>query len=150
MQQSDLVHALERIAVGAVGVTARALTHASPGTELTLPQWRALLVIGEEDDGVRIGTVATRVGVTVPATSRLVRRLERRGLLALSTDARDRRATLARLTLHGRQVRGEIVEFRREILETVAREVGATDHGVSARSDWSGLEAIATELGRYA
>src|SRR5664279_6626766 len=73
---------LERIAVGAVGLTTRALAEADTGFELTFPQWRALLVLGAGDDGARIGEVATRVGVTVPATSRLLRRLERRGLVA--------------------------------------------------------------------
>src|SRR5665811_402360 len=111
---------LERIAVGAVGLTTRALAEAHPGFDLTFPQWRALLVLGEGEDGARIGEVAARVGVTLPATSRLLRRLERRGLTTLAVDEQDRRATRARLTDRGRAVRAAIIAHRRAALLDVA------------------------------
>ena len=81
---------LERIAIGMVGLTTRALAHAESDLELTFPQWRAILVVGADTDGARIGEVAARVGGTIPATSRLLRRLERRGLVTLATDDADR------------------------------------------------------------
>jgi DNA-binding MarR family transcriptional regulator len=137
---------LERIAVGAVGLTSRALAQADAGFELTFPQWRALLVIGEDPDGARVGEVASRVGVTVPATSRLLRRLERRGLATLSVDEQDRRATRARLTARGRTVRAAILGHRRAALQEV---VAALDH--PERLDLrEGLRAIAAELERFA
>ncbi len=68
MNRTELVAALEQIAIGAVGLTTRALAEAAPGVELTLPQWRALFIVGESADGARVGEVAVRVGVTVPAT----------------------------------------------------------------------------------
>ena len=85
MRNDDLAQVLEQITVGAVGVTTRALAEATPGFEMTFPQWRALLILGAEQDGARLSEVAGRVGVTLPATGRLLRRLERRGLLALET-----------------------------------------------------------------
>lgn len=137
---------LERIAVGAVGLTTRALAQADPGFELTFPQWRALLVLGEDAAGARVGEVATRVGVTVPATSRLLRRLERRGLTTLSVDEHDRRATRARLTDRGRSVRAAILGHRRAALSEV---VSALHH--SDRLDLrEGLRAIAVALERFA
>lgn len=137
---------LERIAVGAVGLTTRALAHADAGFELTFPQWRALLVLGEDADGARVGEVATRVGVTVPATSRLLRRLERRGVATLSVDEGDRRATRARLTDRGRSVREAILRHRRAALEEV---VSALHHPERLDLD-KGLRAIAAELERFA
>ena len=137
---------LERIAVGAVGLTTRALAQADTGFELTFPQWRALLVLGDNAEGARIGEVASRVGVTLPATSRLLRRLERRGLTTLAVDELDRRATRARLTERGRAVRASILAHRRAALREVAAAL--PDPGRLGLS--SGLRAIAAELERFA
>lgn len=137
---------LERIAIGAVGLTTRALAQADAGFELTFPQWRALLVLGEDADGARIGAVAARVGVTLPATSRLLRRLERRGLMTLAVDERDRRATRARLSDRGRAVRAAILAHRRAAL----REVASALHEPERLDLAEGLRAIAAELERFA
>jgi DNA-binding MarR family transcriptional regulator len=146
VQQDQLAELLERLSVGAVGVTTRALADATPGFEMTFPQWRALLIIGASPDGARVSEVAARVGVTLPATGRLLRRLERRGLLALATDADDRRATRARLTEAGQASRDAILAYRRRLLDEVARVVIE-----QPRSDLaSGLDAIAAQLERYA
>jgi DNA-binding MarR family transcriptional regulator len=142
----DLATALERIAVGAVGLTTRALDQAGAGFELTFPQWRAILVVGGEQDGARIGEVAARVGVTLPATSRLLRRLERRGLTALAADEHDRRATRVRLTPRGMGVRSAILAHRREAL----REIAETLRGGDRLDLAAGLRAIAAELERFA
>ncbi len=146
MTNDDLAQVLEQITMGAVGVTTRALAEATPGFELTFPQWRALLILGAEQDGARLSEVAERVGVTLPATGRLLRRLERRGLLALETDPDDRRATRARLTEAGQATRDAILAFRRRMLTDVAHAVTSPRH----RDLASGLAAIAAQLGRYA
>ncbi len=146
MTNDDLAQVLEQITVGAVGVTTRALAEATPGFEMTFPQWRALLILGAEKDGARLSEVAGRVGVTLPATGRLLRRLERRGLLALETDPDDRRATRARLTEAGQATRDAILAYRRRMLTDVAHAVALPRD----RDLASGLAAIAAELGRYA
>jgi DNA-binding MarR family transcriptional regulator len=137
---------LERIAVGAVGLTTRALAEADTGFELTFPQWRVIVVLGERADGARIGEVAARVGVTIPATSRLLRRLERRGLVVLAVDEQDRRATRARLTDRGLAVRTAILRHRRAVL----REVVATLSDPERLDLADGLGAIAAGLDRFA
>jgi DNA-binding MarR family transcriptional regulator len=121
MHSRDTIRALERIVIGAVGLTTRSLAQAAPGTELTFPQWRAILILGEGPDGARVGEVAAREGVTLPATGRLLRRLERRGFVTLSTDETDRRATRARLTDRGREVRKAIMAYRRAALRRIAK-----------------------------
>ncbi len=113
--------ALERLVFAGVALTSRALAEATPGLELTLPQWRAIVVLGEASDGARVSEVATRVGGSLPGTSRLLRRLERRGLVSARQDERDHRATRVRLTPDGRAVRTAIFEYRRRTIRRVAR-----------------------------
>lgn len=137
---------LERIAVGAVGLTNFAVARADAGFDLTFPQWRALLVLGERADGARIGEVAARAGVTLPAMSRLLRRLERRGLTTLAADEHDRRATRARLTDAGRVVRATILRQR----HTALREVTGALADPEQLDLASGLSAIAAGLERFA
>jgi DNA-binding MarR family transcriptional regulator len=127
MQSDEHVPALEQIVIGAVGLTTRALAEAAPGADLTFPQWRAILILGEDPAGARVGQVATRVGVTLPATSRLLRRLERRGLVVLAQDESDHRATRARLTDHGTQVRDAILDYRRAALSDISSRLGRLD-----------------------
>ncbi len=146
MQPDALVDALEQIAVGAVSLTTHALGQAAPGVDLTFPQWRALLVLGEDEDGARVGAIALRVGTTQPASGRLLRRLERRGLVAMATDEADRRATRARLTPEGVRVRAVILASRRAALLEIAT---ATDPTERMMCD-SLIEALATEFGRFA
>jgi DNA-binding MarR family transcriptional regulator len=142
----DAIDALERVVIGAVGVTTRALEQAAPGVELTFPQWRALLILGEPSNGLRVGELAARVGVTLPATSRLVRRLERRDLVELMRDEADRRATRARLSGRGREVRDAILAYRRDALGEIAEAAGAARTTASGRA----IRALARSFERYA
>ena len=56
----DLVGVLERLVVGSVAITARAI--AAADAELTFMQWRVLLVVGERDEGQAVGEIAARIG----------------------------------------------------------------------------------------
>jgi DNA-binding MarR family transcriptional regulator len=113
--------------MAAVALTTLALEAAGQRVDLTFPQWRVLVILGEGPDGARIGRVARRVGVTVPATGRLLRRMQRRGLVELVEDPEDRRATRASLTEEGDAVRQEIVNTRMKMLKEVAATVGDPD-----------------------
>ena len=116
----DLVQVLERIVIGGVAITARALGEGAPGMDLTFPQWRVLLVVGETDQGATISTVARRVGVTVPATSRQLRRLADRGLITIAPDITDRRSVRVQLTHEGRRVRTTILGYRLQRIGEIA------------------------------
>ncbi len=110
------IDAIERILLGGIGLTARALAEVPAASDLTLPQWRVLMVVADSD-GVRIGELAARLGGSVPSASRLVRRLERHGLVTAERDDADRRATDVRLTHPGRALRGAVLTRRRELIE---------------------------------
>jgi DNA-binding MarR family transcriptional regulator len=111
-----IVEAIERLMFESVGVTTIALTRASPEIELSFPQWRALVVVGSSQDGMRVGEIANRIGSAVPSTSRLLRRLERRRLVVTERDETDRRATRVRLAPAGNRIRRSLVEQRRQLV----------------------------------
>lgn len=121
MPTASVTDLLERIVLAGVGLTSRALTEATAGPDLTFPQWRVLVVVGDGAEGATLSEVATRVGVTLPATSRQLRRLERRGLVEIVPDADDRRAARARLTADGWTVRKAILAYRHVRIRRIAR-----------------------------
>jgi DNA-binding MarR family transcriptional regulator len=123
MVRDETVDSLAGIVFGGVAITASALEYATDGQELTFTQWRAILVVGERDDGRRVGEVAGFVNAALPTTSRLLRRLERRGLLVLERDEQDRRATRARLTDAGVRVRSSVLAYRRDEIAAIVDEV---------------------------
>ena len=137
MDHKAVTDALETIAVGSVAVTNAALETAG-GRALSVEQWRAILLVGDDRGGRRISEVARLVSVTVPATSRLLRRLALRGLVSLDPDPRDARATICRLTDRGVQLRRTVLRDRRKLLREIA-----TRAGLDARD-----EAAMTRLAR--
>jgi DNA-binding MarR family transcriptional regulator len=121
-----LVDAVERLMRAAVGITTRSLSEAGAPADLTLQQWRTLAVTAEAGaGGVRVGEIGWRLGVAIPGASRLVARLDRRGLVAVSRDAADRRAAIVRLTDGGRTLWEEVVERRRAHITEVLAESDA-------------------------
>lgn len=134
-----LLDALEHLAVGMVGVTS-AVFAADPPIDLTLLQWRTLVVVTEADDGLRISEVAARTGTSLPSASRLVDRLARRGLLVVEPDPTDRRARLVRSTRSGTTLRRRLVARRREMLDDRIAQV------TLPRDLLAGLETIGHAL----
>ena len=120
----DLLESLEQLIFGAIGLTSFALADADVA-DLTLTQWRAMVVIGRAN-GLRVGEIASRVGMSLPSTSRLVGRLERRGYVATVRDETDRRATLVTMTDEGRRVRSAVIERRRELMNSSLAAYGST------------------------
>jgi DNA-binding MarR family transcriptional regulator len=134
-----LLDALEHVAVGMIGVTS-AVFAGDPPIDLTLLQWRTLVVVTEADDGLRISEVASRTGTSLPSASRLVDRLVRRGLLIVEPDSSDRRARIVRSTRAGTTLRKRLVARRREM---ISQRVGR----VMLPSELlSGLETIGQAL----
>jgi DNA-binding MarR family transcriptional regulator len=82
--------------------------------DLSVTEWEVLFALheaareqrvvdpGREDAGLRIGGIASRVLLTSGGVTRLVDRLESRGLVERTSCPTDRRGTSVRLTEHGR------------------------------------------------
>jgi len=100
--------------VGSVAITARAI--AAADAELSFIQWRVLLVVGEKDGGTAVGEIANRIGAHASATSRVVSRLKRRGLVRTEKDELDGRIVRVRLTDAGRELRLRVMQRRRREL----------------------------------
>lgn len=116
MPDSGFLDSLESIIIAGVALTAEVVAEGPHEAELTLPMWRVLVVLGWNDDGATVSEVARRIRVTVPATSRQLQRLARRGLISLAVDERDHRAMRASLTTAGADLRAHIMHSRRERL----------------------------------
>jgi DNA-binding MarR family transcriptional regulator len=69
--------------------------------DLTMGQFRALLVLARAEP-LGVGALGERLGVGLPAASRMIDRLVQDGLAERWDDPNDRRRTLVRLTAHGR------------------------------------------------
>lgn len=108
---------LERIVVSSVALTASAVAEAAP--DLTLLQWRVIVLLADAPDGIQVGLVARYLGSKPPAMSRLLGRLRARDLVQSRKDPTDRRVTLIELTDAGRALWRRVVERRRVDLEAV-------------------------------
>ena len=105
---------VERIVIGGVAMTARAL--AASSLELTFLQWRVLVVLGDHAEGLPVGELGRRIGASPPSASRVVRRLERQGYATVHRDERDRRRVLVCLSADGSAVRESVMAERRSLI----------------------------------
>ena len=140
MRDDAAVQAIELVARATVGLTTRALAETTPELNLSLLQWRAVLIIGDDSAGLRVGEVGDGVGVPLPAASRLVGRLQRRGLVRLERDADDGRAMRVRLTLAGSATRSAVLDRRRALISAALGQMVVPAEAVR------GLHAVAARL----
>lgn len=120
MPQRSISERIERLVTASVGMTAAALAESDGHTDLTLPQWRALVLLGQHGE-MRISDLAGRMDASQPSASRLVRRIERRGLVVSARDDRDRRATLVRLSPGGEVALTSVMDARRRRIAAALR-----------------------------
>jgi len=123
----SLTHEIERLLSAGIGITTRAIDETAEAADLTLAQWR-VLVVAAQGESVRVGELADRLGISVPSTSRLVRRVEARRLVTATRALDDRRATDVNLTPAGRTLVEAVVGRRRELIQR------ALDDGLAHQS----------------
>ena len=85
-----------------------------------------------------VGRLGTEVGLSPASVTRLVDRLEKRGLVARSRDAEDRRRVDVRLTSHGERVLGESKVFKGSDLHLAVEAMTADER-----------RAMTSSLGRF-
>jgi len=120
-ESEDVVDAVLTASRVLVAIAARSLADA--GEEVTLTQYRALVVLGSRGpQGVAV--LAEALAVTPPTASRLVERLVRKGLVRRRSDRRDRRQVRIGLTEAGRRLVDTVTARRRE---EIARLLEALD-----------------------
>jgi DNA-binding MarR family transcriptional regulator len=88
--------------------------------ELSMTQMKTLSMLDDCLEEVSVKELSERLALSLPATSRTVDGLLRRGLLSRHEDAEDRRVKRVRLTDEGRSVVQRIVTARLQGLESYA------------------------------
>lgn len=102
-----------------VAVAARSL--AGVAEEVTLPQYRALVVLASKGPQ-RVASLAEALQVTPPTATRMSDRLVRKGLVRRRTSSRDRREVHLALTAAGQDLVTEVTQRRRrEITDLLAK-----------------------------
>ena len=134
---------LDVLAVEIVSATNAAIAEVGAG-ELSFQQWRLLSVLGGSSGAMRPSELAGRVSSSMPSTTRLVQRMERRGYVSSERDPSDGRGRLLRLTAEGRVLRANVIRRRRELLEQCLLDLDADVALVDA------LRSIAERLIRLA
>jgi DNA-binding MarR family transcriptional regulator len=136
----DVVDALLAASRALVAIAARSL--AGQPTEVTLPQFRALVVLVSRGPQ-RVVDISTELGVDPSAGTRLCDRLVRKGLVRRQRSASDRRVVRVTLTPPGRALVAEVTERRREELSRIVEAMpGSWPPGVA-----SALHAFAEATG---
>lgn len=107
----DVVDAVLTASRVLVAIAARSLADA--GEEVTLTQYRALVVLASRGPQ-SVAALAEAVAVTPPTASRLCDRLVRKDLVRRRADRRDRRQVRIGLTETGRRLIDTVTARRRE------------------------------------
>jgi DNA-binding MarR family transcriptional regulator len=126
LSEQGLALSLERLMSASVDLTARALLATDDAEELTLTQWRALIVLSESAASLRISDLGRRIGASLSSTSRLVSRLRARGVVNLRPSNADRRVSLITLTDRGRHVVSEVRSARHDLILAAIKDLDAT------------------------
>ena len=141
MNKERAIAALERLVILGGSMTSHAL-QAHPATSgLSVTQYR-LFVHVVTSNGIRVGELARRIGARSQTTTRLVQRLEARGLVQTARGEVDRREVIVRATPLGMDLWADIGERRRAQIREALADVTLDDETVHA------IEVIAEQFSR--
>lgn len=110
-----------------VAVAARSL--AEVAEEVTLPQFRALVVLATRGPQ-RVASLAESLAVTPPTATRMCDRLVRKGLVRRRTGREDRRQVNLTVTPAGRELVAEVTERRRQEIARLLRDISPEDQAL--------------------
>jgi DNA-binding MarR family transcriptional regulator len=143
IKDSALVDSLEELAFATVGMTALALGGEGHEKELTLAQWRVLVLLGRGP--MRVGSIAEGIGASLPSASRLVGRMESHGFVVATRDDEDHRATIVSLTPQGLATRDGVLRRRRKLIGDLVGD----DDGLAEVSLKEGLAILAGRFSKF-
>jgi DNA-binding MarR family transcriptional regulator len=121
--EDEVVGALLALSRVFVGLAARSL--ADLDEDVTLPQFRALVVLVSRGPQ-RIVDLAEELAVTSSTATRMCNRLVRKGLVARQERADDRRAAWVTLTSAGRDLVGAVTRRRRDAIAALVGDLSMT------------------------
>jgi len=107
-----------------VAVAARSL--AEVAEEVTLPQYRALVVLAASGPR-RVLSLAESLAVTASTATRMCDRLVRKGLVRRRTSRENRREVLVALTAAGQELVAEVTRRRTEEISRILAAISTED-----------------------
>jgi DNA-binding MarR family transcriptional regulator len=117
-QPAPVVDAVVGASRALVAIAARSLGAA--GEEVTLPQYRALVVLASRGPQ-RVVDLAGFLDVTASTTTRMCDRLVRKGLIRRQRLSHDRRSVRVSISAAGRELVAVVTRRRREVQAIVGR-----------------------------
>jgi DNA-binding MarR family transcriptional regulator len=106
---------------------ARELADADIWEDLQTREYAVLYALSSEPNGLRITELGEDVLLTQPGMSRLIARMEERGLVERADDDTDRRARRVRLTAKGARVQRRVgANIARRVAEAMTRALDTT------------------------
>ena len=127
-QLADAVLTASRVLVA---VAARSL--AEHESEVSLPQYRALVVLGSRG-AQRPVDLAQALGVDPSTATRMCDRLVRKRLITRRRDVIDRRVVLLDLSASGRRLVDRVTQRRRQEIGRILEAVDPAEHGALVRA----------------
>ncbi len=124
--EDDLVDAVISASRVLVAIAARSL--AEVGEEVTLTQYRSLVVLASHGPQ-RVAALADAVAVTPPTASRMCDRLVKKGLVTRRADRRDRRQVRIALSTAGRLLVDTVTVRRRAEIEQLIASIPSDSRG---------------------
>ncbi|MGH9396785.1 MAG: MarR family winged helix-turn-helix transcriptional regulator [Terriglobia bacterium] len=109
----DLLRTSDILSRGVIGVL--------KSTQLSPTQYNVLRILRGSRQGLTCGEIASRMITRDPDVTRLLDRMEKRGLISRSRETKDRRVVLARITPEGLRLLARLDE---PVLETHRKQLG--------------------------
>lgn len=119
----ELVDAIIQAGRAMVAIAAQSLEAA--GSEVTLSQYRTLVVLADHGPR-RLADLAASLGVSPSTATRMCDRLVRKGLIERTRDDLDRREVKLVLNPSGQRVVGGVIERRRQLVCELLGEIPET------------------------
>jgi DNA-binding MarR family transcriptional regulator len=137
---SDQIDAVLRATRALVGIAAASM--ASVDANVTMPQWRVLVMVDTRGP-LNLAAVAAGLDVNPSNASRICDRLIKAGWLDRQESPTDRRNITLSLTAAGRQLVTKVVRYRRRAITRVLRGVAPKERELIAKT----FDSFATAAG---
>jgi DNA-binding MarR family transcriptional regulator len=120
----DVVDSVLGASRALVGVAARSLAAAEEEEEVTLPQYRALVLLASRGSQ-RVLDLAEALAVNQSTATRMCDRLDRKGLITRERPEDNRRTVIVTISPAGRELVGAVTRRRRTEIRAILRKMPA-------------------------
>jgi MarR family transcriptional regulator, organic hydroperoxide resistance regulator len=94
--------------------------------DMDVPSWRAIMLVHEQNPS-SVSEIAERAVTRLSTMTRVIQRLEKRGLVKLDTRAADARVTEVFITPHGEEIVEQVRAVASRIYQSVFKDMGAAE-----------------------